>query len=331
MTRPIRLTDLYRLRGAGLLPSECLLEAAWRIRDRHRWNDWATAGFLALGLGHALVGLLLFLIHHWPEMPAYLKFAVIEVGVAVSVFGSLLAGVRTMAGQILLVTATACVGVLLVVIEQVYPTGTRAYEMCVAWLLLVLPWAMFLGAVFLWACWLTVMHAAIALYWLQVHLFFEPSGGVHVVIGLGATIVLCLEAQEGAVKAGMRWLALPWLRRGLLVVSMGCFAIAACAVLLGLSQDRLPVPVFLIALGAGLALYLRVLPDFSAVMILASYGGLFLAAAGYLALDAVIGFVLEGAVRFTLVVSLTSLWCLFIALLLGALYRMLRRHMTLEP
>jgi uncharacterized membrane protein len=283
---------------------------------------WAHRALLALGAGHLLAGIIFFFAYNWAEMPAMAKFAVLEAGIVATALGALVVGIRDPVGQVLLVGASVLVGGLLAVTGQVYQTGADAYELFVAWLLLIFPWTLISRSAVQWICWMAVVYAAIAFYCVQVLIPLDTVNSTQAVLLVGGLLGLGLAAREAAVRAGLNWMEYAWTRYLLLFVTMGHFFVTGSAVALDLDQERLSVPILILALGAGVTLYRRVLPDFPAFALLVAYGGFFLMAVGWRGIKETIGF--DDDTRLLLGLALLIGWCVLVTAAMGKLLLDLR-------
>jgi uncharacterized membrane protein len=312
------------IRGAGLLPAARYLEAALLVSDGDAWRRWALRALLALGAGHLLAGIIFFFAYNWADMAPLAKFAVVEVGIVVAAAAAFFVGIDRPAGQAALIGASVLTGALLAVIGQVYHTNADAYELFVAWAVLILPWALASRSAAHWLLWLVVAFVAFGLYGEQALI---PDGmlirrELYVLLGLAALLVLAV--REAMVRAGFAWLGAH--RTRLLPLFAGLallFGVAAEYLL-----DMYGSPVGVVALAAVLAVlalaYRRLLPDFTALAIIAGFAGLFLIAAAVRILEEAIGFDWDDTVRTLGSIGLLIAWCVLVTGTGAKLLQMLR-------
>jgi len=318
--RLVELSDLYRLRSAGLVDAASFPDAVSRVRDDAFWTVWAHRALLAIGVAHVLAGIVFFFAYNWADLPPMAKFAIVEVALVLTASGALIAGIGTLPGQALLVAASVLVGVLLAVVGQAYQTGADAFELFVAWTLLVLPWTLFSRSAAQWFTWLAVAYVAAWTYCVQVLIPMKWLDDGNMMLLVGALPAVALILREAAVRLGFEWMAAIWTRYLLLFAAMGHFFVAASAYVLKFHghDPAWSLAVFGVALAVGLWFYRLVRPDFPAFSLLVAYGGFFLMVAGGRVIFE--GFDREVVAGF----ALMTLWCVGIAGGMGKLLLALR-------
>jgi uncharacterized membrane protein len=286
-------SELQALRSAGLVSARGYADAVGAVRDEAFWARWGMRALLALGVGQFLAGVVFFFAYNWNDLPDIAKFAVIEAALAIAVGGALLIGLDRVFGQMLLIAASVLTGVLLAVIGQVYQTGADAFELFVAWAVLILPWTIISRHAVHWLLWLVVAETALVLYGEQVLVPIEDLPGELLWVAVGATIVLALAAREWAVHRGMGWLAGHWTRLVLLFAAMvALFAPAAGQVIDVDTFTSGPtcVVAFLLSALIASAMYSKVRPDFAALVIVIGFVDAFVVCVGYRVIEEGIGF-----------------------------------------
>ncbi len=317
----IRLSDLYRLRVAGVLPAARFIAAAGAVRDPVYWSRWALRALLGLGAAHLLAGIVFFFAFNWAAMPAFAKFAVIEAGILFSVIAALLVGQARPFGQVCALAATVLTGTLLAVIGQVYQTGADAYELFLAWAVLVLPWVVISNNAAHWLVWAAIAACAINFHNEQVLI---PAG----VMARSQTLllsslwpILVLGARELAAARGLAWLAPRWTRMVLLLWLL----LQVLGIGLGGLFDNLDLwttQPFFVAVAAALAwVYRGPLADAMAQSLVIGAAAIFLMVLGGRLIEETIGFDWDRSASLIAALALLVLWCAGIA---GAMAKLLR-------
>lgn len=248
---------------------------------------------LALGVGQFLTGVVSFFAYNWNDLADIAKFAVIETALVAAVGGALLIGLDRAFGQMLLIGGSVLTGVLLAVIGQVYQTGADAFELFVAWALLILPWTIVSRHAAHWLLWLVIAETAMVLYCEQVLVPIQGMPSELVWVLVGATVAAALAGRELAVQRGTAWLAEHWTRLVLLFAIMVALFGPAARQVIDVDTFRLgPVCVgaFVLAALIASAVYWRVRPDFAALVIVIGFGDLFIICIGYRVIEQAIGF-----------------------------------------
>jgi uncharacterized membrane protein len=175
------------------------------------------------------------------------------------------------------------------VIGQVYHTNADAYELFVAWTVLILPWTLASRCAAHWLVWLVVAFLALSLYGAQALIPEGDLTGVQLFVLLGSAALLVAAAREAALRAGFAWLAGHWTRLLPLFVGLAFLFGTAISYLLDLDGEAIGIIAF-IAASAAAAVHARWIQDFAAVAIVLGFAGLFLILAGGRILHEAIGF-----------------------------------------
>lgn len=321
------LSDLNILRRANLVPADRYAEAAYRIRDHEFWSTWALRVLMALGTGHVLGAIIFFFAFNWADMPVFAKFAVLQGGIVITALGALIAGIDRPVGQSLLIAASVLTGVVLAVFGQIYQTGADAYQLFVSWGLFIIPWVLISRNAAHWLVWLIVVFIAIGLYCDQVLIPSKSIEDEDTYLILGGFLAVALAAREIAARLGADWLAPSWTRYVLVFAGLACFFFVALWYVFDFKATGLTVVLFLIALGAGLALYRFVLADFGAFAIATGFGGFFLMAVGGRLIAETIGFD-HGEFSILASLALLTIWCVAITAGMGKTLIALRQRFT---
>ena len=123
------------------------------LPDKDNWKNFIDKLLLFLGTGFFLAGVVFFFAYNWAEIPKILKFGIIQFLIVGNVFFAWYKGLNTLTGKVFLLGASILVGVLLAVFGQVYQTGADAYNLFLAWSILIVGWVFiskFAGLCFFW-------------------------------------------------------------------------------------------------------------------------------------------------------------------------------------
>ncbi|WP_457653282.1 DUF2157 domain-containing protein [Rhodocaloribacter sp.] len=213
---PATRERLFRLAEAGRLSPEALeraLRLAGHLPDRAAWRTFADRMLLLLGLAFLLTGIFFFFAYNWASMHRFVKFALIEAGIAGAVATAWVKGLDRLAGQAALFVAAGMVGAFLAVFGQVYPTGTDVYELFLTWAALITVWVAAGRSPALWLLWLALVNATIVAYWTEVYDPFlrRPAALTLLLFALDGGATAAWEAGAARGKAWMRGRWLPGL------------------------------------------------------------------------------------------------------------------------
>lgn len=305
----VSLAEVDALRRAELLPNKQYLDAVYFCRDAEFWTRWASRALLALGAGHLLAGIIYFFAYNWDSLSTIAKFAILQGGIVISAVLALVAKLDRPVGEVLLIGATVLVGTLLVVISQVYQTGADAYGLFATWALLVVPWVLASRSAGHWFVWLVIVFVAANLYAFQE---LVPRGVISTAdlsayLSVGAALILV--AREGALRAGMEWLAAGWTRAILAFAVLIIVFPSATTNVLGWDNAAICTVTFVILMLVLAGVYVRLLPDFPVVAICVGFLTLFLMAVGGRVLGEVIGFDLDKWSQTIPSLLFLVLWC----------------------
>ena len=258
--------DLYR---AGHLSAEARDLALDLLRPPRAWWTWADRIMLCLGAALVLAGIVFFFAYNWSRLSPFAKFGLIQAGIVISVAGAHKTGWDSLAGKVLLLSASVLTGTLLAVYGQVYQTGADAFELFLGWAALIFPWVVLARFGGLWILWLAVLNTGLSLYWVQV---LEPNHKVEFdVLFLALAFIngLALAGREIGLKKSWTWLSGGWLRDVLWLAVLIILTIPGLFIIIdGLAEVRTG-PVALIvwagASAAGYFLYRTRLPDLRAL------------------------------------------------------------------
>jgi uncharacterized membrane protein len=195
------------------LLSKVAFDAARRLlRPASVWLAWARRMLLFFGSTLVLAGVIFFFAYNWAEMGRFLKFALIEAGIAACIIVASLRGFSRPSGKVLLLSASVLVGVLLAVYGQTYQTGADAYELFIGWAILILGWVLVSEFAALWMVWIILLNIGAILYWEQVGYPSHsiPYGLLCLAVASFNSIALAL--YEVGTYYRVQWLSGRWFR-----------------------------------------------------------------------------------------------------------------------
>ena len=228
-----------------------------------------------------------------------------------------------------MIAASVLAGGLLAVVGQVYQTGADAFELFIAWTILILPWVLASRSAAHWLLWLVVGYAALGLYGEQV---MVPRGSLSandILVNLGVLTAPILAVRELAVRRGFAWLSGHWTRLVLLIAGFGLLFPPGFGFVFDANDDLLAVLALVAALAGAALAYRRWLPDMAALSIVAGVASLLLMSAGYRVLDEVAGFDWDASLKDLTLIGLLIAWCVLVT---GAAAKTMRRiHASAEP
>ncbi len=171
-----RATRLWQLSGLYLPPP--------------RLTTWLQRGLAVLAALLLGAGLVFWVAAHWQGHSRTFRLHLLEAAVLLPVLGAL---VWPAARTALVLLATLALGGLLAFVGQAYQTGADAWQLFAAWAALALPWALAVRRDALWALWLLITAAAIAMWSGQALLDpVDMGGGLHGPQGLAAPLLWAL-------------------------------------------------------------------------------------------------------------------------------------------
>lgn len=216
--KPIEASLLFEnLVRAGLLTLDAKVKGLALLEGELPWSSILARSLLWFGVTFFLSGVIFFCAFNWESLHPFVKFALIQTGIALSIFASLNKRIPPIIKQALVLGACILIGVFLAVFGQVYQTGANSYVLFTTWTLLILPWVFLQNFSPLWAIFFIVGQIGLTLWRNQSGYLIEA--GVHEVL-LFLTLINTglLILREVLCIQGKRWLQELWTRRALLVV-----------------------------------------------------------------------------------------------------------------
>jgi len=165
LDRPASTPILRRLLAAKALTPPEIDAMELEVRRELPWQLWLDRGLLSLGAVLILAGIGYFFAHNWNHLTDNDKLGLAGGAVLLSLIGATWAGLDLFLGKLLLLAASALVGVYLAVFGQVYQTGANSYELFTGWALLIFPWVALGRFMPLWIMWIGLLNFALGFYW----------------------------------------------------------------------------------------------------------------------------------------------------------------------
>jgi hypothetical protein len=197
---PLRL---HALAGAGLLGPDALARAMTLIERRgtgESWYRFARVQLLLLGAVLAVVGAVFFVAANWDVFPPAAKLAMAATAMAASTLVGGWIGLDRLTGRIAALTGGLLFGPLLALVGQIYQTGADAYELFLAWSVVLVAYALatrFAGA------WVTALVLAVttSYLWIDQGLGSNPVEvpglWVSLLVAAGATAIALVRPSTG--------------------------------------------------------------------------------------------------------------------------------------
>lgn len=214
------------LHARGYLSARGRQAALELLNPRNQWEFWIARSLLVLGSALFLSGVVYFAAYNWNPVTPAVKFAVVQLGLVVSVGAAIRYGLTETRGQILIVCASVFVGVFLAVFGQVYQTGTDTYRLFAVWSVLILGWSVMSNFAPQWMLWLAVTNVATVLWWRQAAL---PTEEMRYLIFGYLTLLngTALGLREWGSLRGQDWVDVRWTRVLLVLGTLGVLLIPA--------------------------------------------------------------------------------------------------------
>lgn len=208
--------------AAGALSPDVHQAARDALRTPDAWSRWLRVVLLVVGGGLVFASVLTFFAFNWNDLPAAVRFGVLQLGIAGCALGSLVQGSTTLPGRVLRGLAFGLTGVLLAVFGQVYQTGADAYTLFAGWAALGLPFALAGRCPGVWTAWMLVTNLALGLWCDQVAIPGDVLGRGASLILVAAWNLLALAALEREAVVQAEPGARPWLRWLLFGAAVSC-------------------------------------------------------------------------------------------------------------
>ena len=193
------------------------LELAGCVPNASEWQRLLSRFLLSVGVALALSGVAAFFAYNWAALPHLAKFALIQAGIFAGIAVCAWRGLDSPWGRSALFAAAVLCGILLAVFGQTYQTGADPYGLFLAWLLLILPWALIGRQPALWMLVVVLANLALLLFWQQVLYPPDGLGELAAMLGPGFMVMHALQDFRLAqlvfalnVAAMLAWEVLRW-------------------------------------------------------------------------------------------------------------------------
>lgn len=172
-------------------------------RSAAEWIKNLRFWLLVVGFSLIISGVLYFGAFNWEELSRFQKFGLLEMLIGAFFAASILRGIDTKVGTVMLCSASILVGGLLAVIGQIYQTGADSFLLFLGWGLLILPWTLVGRSNVLWILQFVLINTTFTLWWDQTisSYSFEHFGVVFLMLNSLLAIVWSL----GCRQAGWMW------------------------------------------------------------------------------------------------------------------------------
>lgn len=168
------------------------------------WQKFFRLFTMGLSIGALVVALLFYVAYNWAVMPRWMKFALVEAGLVLSVLGYAYQ-VRRQAtdgplAPYLLLNTALIIGILLALYGQVYQTGADNWRLFANWLLLITPLMMVSRFMPMWVMWWGLLNLTVTLIYQQWPVVLLSLGEVAyllLMLGLNTLGLLVVECLMG--------------------------------------------------------------------------------------------------------------------------------------
>jgi uncharacterized membrane protein len=150
------------------------LQLAGLAAGRSDWLRYINHFLMTVGALLIVAGVTTFFAWNWADLDYWIKFLLIQTGIAGLALLAWRLGIDSMGGRVALFSSAFLVGVLFAVFGQVYQTGADPYGLFIAWSILILPLAIIGRQAALWILFQTLLILALIMYWTQV---VDPPNG----------------------------------------------------------------------------------------------------------------------------------------------------------
>lgn len=197
---PADALKLHALAAAGLIDGRALAWALTQIGQRPTpasWYRFARVLLLLLGASLVAVGAVFFVAANWDELSAYTRMGLIAALMTAVTLGGARLGLHTLSGRVLALLGGLGFGPLMALVGQTYQTGADAYELFLAWTVVLSVYALVIRFAGAWITAIVLAHVTVFL-WAYQALATEPFAGLGLVI---TTLVALLGWGAGAALA----------------------------------------------------------------------------------------------------------------------------------
>ncbi len=245
------VAELY---AHGQINAQAVSRALKFLYPYDQWGVWIARILLFLGSSLLLAGVVYFFAFNWARISPMVKFGMIEAGLFGCLAGAVILKVQSLGGKLLLLSASVLVGVFLAVYGQVYQTGADAYQIFMAWAILISGWVVISNFVALWLIWLIVLNLFAGFYWDQAAF---PSKEMEMMIFFYLALLnsAFLFAGEFVARKGVVWMQARWVRAFIAFIVLG-ISFAPMVMFVGL--EKFATFSIIVSAALGLALHIAI-------------------------------------------------------------------------
>ena len=209
----------------GKITREARIYALNLLYPHNQWGLWVSRFLLTIGTTLVLCGIVYFFAFNWAKITPAVKLSSIQFSIISCLIGAYFYSLKRMSGQVLLLCASALVGVFMAVFGQIYQTGADAYQLFMMWSLLTLGWTLISNFAAQWIFWLVITNVFLVLWWQQAVL---PTKEMECMILTYMAILngAALASREYlAVEKACKWLEARWTRVLLTIATLSIMTI----------------------------------------------------------------------------------------------------------
>lgn len=168
--KKIQKEDIINLSESSNISKQALAKTLEEkvYNDRSAWLLFIRYGFLALGIGFTIAGLIFFFAYNWSSIPKFAKMGIVQGLLIVTFVLSIVLKTPPQIGKILLTASSVLVGVLFAVFGQIYQTGANAFDFFLAWTIFITLWVFITNFAPLSLLYIVLINTTLVLYSQQV-------------------------------------------------------------------------------------------------------------------------------------------------------------------
>jgi uncharacterized membrane protein len=126
-----------------------------------QWRQFLDRLLLFCGVLSLAAAAIFLLAYNWHALGRFPRFGLVEMLIALALFGYWRLGPARLPGKAMLLLAAALLGALLALYGQTYQTGADTWQLFASWALLMLPWALVGRFAALWIAWIALLNTAL--------------------------------------------------------------------------------------------------------------------------------------------------------------------------
>ncbi|MCK6598962.1 MAG: DUF2157 domain-containing protein [Bdellovibrionaceae bacterium] len=132
------------------------------------WLNGLDRVLLIVTSAFLLSGILCFLSYNWMSLHKFVKFALLETGVIITIAMAWYKGIDQLPGKVFLFSGAMFVGFSLAVFGQIYQTGADPYGLFLSWLIFVTAWTVIAKQSALYVLFIVLSNLSLVFYWNQI-------------------------------------------------------------------------------------------------------------------------------------------------------------------